>query len=387
MHRLWRQLAIATNWPVLAAVAVLSSVGAVSIWVQSQDMGAKQLFCLCVAVACLAAVQMVSYTVIGRYAWGLYALSLILVLYTVAGSKVHVPGVEKVNGAFAWIKFGPLSFEPSELMKISFVMVMARYLRFRSNYRTLPGLLAPFGLAVLPAALILKQPDLGVAALFLPTLLAMLFVAGARWKHVWGIVGLAVLLAPLFWLSGTDLPIFRHLPMLVQPYQRERVAAMLGSDPQTLKTGGYQQERALVAMGSGGLSGKGLGNLTASRGVPEAQNDMIFAVVGEQFGFIGSFIILMAYIVLIAAGIEISAATREPFGRLLALGIVVLLSVQTLLNLMVVMRLFPVTGVTLPFVSYGGSSLVASYVAAGLLMNIGQNRPLVMARESFSFHD
>jgi cell division protein FtsW (lipid II flippase) len=112
---------------------------------------------------------------------------------------------------------------------------------------------------------------------------------------------------------------------------------------------------------------------------------MIFAIIGEQFGFIGSITVIAAYIVLFFAGIEIAAATREPFGRLMAIGIVSFLAAQAFLNLMVVMRLFPVTGVTLPFISSGGSSLIASFIAAGFLLNIGQNRPLVIARDSFEF--
>jgi cell division protein FtsW (lipid II flippase) len=380
MNKLWRQLAIGTNWPILAAVIVLSVAGIVSIYYQRSDLGVMQLIYLAVAIGCLAAVQGVNYTLLGRSAWAFYFLSLLLVLYTVAGSllagsSVSLPGVQKVNGAYAWIKFGPLSLEPSELMKIAFVMVMARYLRFRHSFRTLPGLLPPFALAALPVVLILKQPDLGVAALFFPTLMAMLFVAGAKAKHIFLVVAMAAVLTPIFWLSP-----------LVKPYQRERLSAMLGSDPRSLQASGYQQERALTALGVGGAVGKGLGNLSVSRHVPEAYNDMIFAVIGEQFGFLGSVVVLAAYLVLFAAGVEISAATREPFGKLLAVGLVVLLAAQAILNLLVVMKLFPVTGVTLPFVSYGGSSLVACYIAAGLLLNIGQNRPLVMARNAFEFN-
>jgi cell division protein FtsW (lipid II flippase) len=121
------------------------------------------------------------------------------------------------------------------------------------------------------------------------------------------------------------------------------------------------------------------------RSIPEADNDMIFALIGEQFGLFGSAAVLVAYIVVFAAGIEIAAGTREPFGRLLAVGVVTLLAGQTFLNLLVATKLMPVTGVTLPFVSYGGSSLLASCMALGLLLNIGQNRPLVMAKDSFEF--
>ena len=382
MPRLWKKLAITSNWPVLAAVAVLSGAGLVSIFQYNSDLGVRQLIYLLVALAAMAAVQGVNYNAIGRYAWGLYILSLLLVFYTVA----HLPGVSQKNGAYAWINVGPLGVEPSELMKLAFVMVLARYLRFRGSFRTLPGLLPPLALTLAPVSLILLQPDLGVAALFFPTLLAMLFVAGARAKHIFLMLALAGGLAPIFWFSGApNVPVFDKLPMLVRQYQRERLTAMFSSDPRTLQESGYQQERALAAMGFGGATGKGLGNLTVSRHVPEAYNDMIFAVIGEQFGFVGSVVILIAYLVLFAAGIEISAATREPFGRLVALGLVVLLAAQAVLNLMVVMHWFPVTGVTLPFISSGGSSLVASFIAAGLLLNIGQNRPLVIAREAFEF--
>ena len=155
-------------------------------------------------------------------------------------------------------------------------------------------------------------------------------------------------------------------------YQRGRVYDLFSNDPKTARAGGFQQERALEAAGSGGVTGKGLGRIPVGRSVPEVHNDMIFAIIGEQFGLVGSIAVIAAYIVLFAAGVEIAAATREPFGRLLAVGIVSFLAAQAFLNLMVVLRLFPVTGVTLPFVSYGGSSLVASYIAAGLLLNIGQ---------------
>jgi cell division protein FtsW (lipid II flippase) len=314
---------------------------------------------------------------------------MLLVLYTVVGTKVHLPGVEKTKGACAWISIGSgrhkFSLEPSELMKISFVMVLARYLRFRNNYRSMRGLLAPFGLALLPVILILKQPDLGVAALFIPTLLAMLFVAGAKIRHLLAVTAMGLAFVPIFWLSGENIAFFRHLPMLVHPYQRVRVQAMFTRDPKTLSEAGFQQELALEASSDGGITGNGLGVIPIGQHVPEAHDDMIFAIIGEQFGLVGSVAILLAYIVLFAAGIEIAAATREPFGRLVAVGTVSLLATQSFLNLMVVMRIFPVTGVTLPFVSYGGSSLLASYIAAGLLLNIGQNRPLVIARSSFEF--
>jgi cell division protein FtsW (lipid II flippase) len=403
MNALWKQLAIATNWPVLVAVAVLSTLGVLSIWADTRyDVNPewqKQVVYLAVALGCMMAFQMIDYRNIGRWSWPFYVLSLLLLIYTVV-PWTHVPRGDQrllrvpfTNGAYAWINFGLLRFQPAELMKIAFVMVLARYLRFRSNYRTLFGLLAPFALAIIPLGLILKQPDLGTALIFVPALFAMLFVAGAKLRHLAAIVFMGIALVPIAWCAGKDdsgvphssIPGFKYLPELVKDYQRKRVYAMFRNDPATLQATGYQQRNAMIAFGSGGVGGKGVGKIPIGRSVPEGHNDMIFALIGEQFGFFGSAAVLISYIVLFAAGVEIAAATREPFGKLLAIGVVSLLAGQTFLNLMVATKLMPVTGVTLPFISYGGSSLLASFMAAGLLLNIGQNRPLVMANDAFEF--
>ncbi len=181
LNRFWAQLAIHTNWPVLLAVALLSSLGTASIWVSDHLSGGKQLIYLGVAFGCLVAFQTINYRTIGRWVWPFYLFSLLLVVYTVIGSKIAVPFVHNIKGVYAWINFKvgseEISLEPSELVKISFVLVLARFLRYRSNYRTMAGLLQPFALAIVPVILIIKQPDLGIAALFVPTLLVMLFVA------------------------------------------------------------------------------------------------------------------------------------------------------------------------------------------------------------------
>jgi rod shape determining protein RodA len=405
MTKLWQQLAIATNWPVLAAMAVLSSLGVISIWADarwhpsSQEDGVKQLIYLAVAICFMFAFQAVNYLLIGRWAWPFYVCSLLAVLYTVVGSKVSLPFVHNTKGVYAWINVGPVSLEPSELTKIAFILVVAKYLRYKSNYRTVVGLLPPFALALVPVILILKQPDLGVAALFMPTLLVMLFVAGAKVKHMLLILLLGLMFVPLFWFSGhrfvgsganlvpdpgSEVPVLKYLPSLMKEYQRDRVKALFSRAPSS-EALNYQQDHAVMAFGTGGLSGKGIGNIPVGKTVPEAHNDMIFALIGEQFGFFGSAAVLGAFLVFFAAGIEIAAATKEPLGRLIAVGVIAMLAAQAAINLTVCLRLMPVTGVTLPFVSYGGSSLLASYMAAGLLLNVGQNRPLMIGRDSFQF--
>jgi rod shape determining protein RodA len=283
--------------------------------------------------------------------------------------------------------------------------VLARYLRFRSNYRTLRGLVPPFLLCLVPVAMILKQPDLGTALVFIPMLFAMLFIAGARMSHLAAVVAMGLLAAPVLWFSGKheivdretgvatacrvcpSVPVLNHLPSFVKHYQRERVNAMFRDDPATLNSTGMQQHTALIALGSGGLSGKGAGEIPIGRRVPLAHNDMIFALIGEQFGLFGALAVLGAYGVLFVAGIEIAAATREPFGRLIAVGVVAMLASQAFLNLMVATKLMPVTGITLPLVSYGGSSLLATFMAIGLMLNVGDHRPYVMANDAFEFED
>lgn len=390
---IWRRMAIATNWPILAAVLVLSAVGLLTIRGyglarNDLDDARKQLIFFVIGLGCMTAFQAVNYQRIGRFAWAFYLLSFLPLGYTVLGTMYALPGVTRINGACNWIRMGPFSLQPAELMKVAFVMVLARYLRFRKNYRSIPGLLAPFALCVAPVIFILKQPDLGTALVFGPTLLAMLFVAGAKMKHMMAILGLGLLMIPVVWMSGQpNVPILGSLPSLMSDYQRERVYAMFSSDQRTLQGIGFQQHMAETSLGSGGIVGKGLGNMPVGRNVPEGHNDMIFALIGEQFGFIGSAVVIAAYVVLLAAGVEIAGSTREPFGRLVAVGIIVILATQAFLNIAVSMKVFPVTGVTLPFVSYGGSSLIASFMAAGLLLNIGQHRPLVMADDSFEFGD
>ena len=406
-RQIWSQLAIGTNWPILVAVALLSSIGLLTVWNDVGPDGAihhgpTHLMYIVVGISCMVAFQAVNYQQIGHWAWTFYLAAFVLVLYTVAGAEVakhslqrtHLPGVPSINGASKWIVIGPASLEPAELMKVGFIMVLARYLRFRSNYRTFGGLIAPLAVALVPVFFILRQPDLGTSFCFIPALFAMLFVAGAKLRHLSVIILIGIAIAMVAWLSGTDaktgkahttLRVFPHLPQMISPHQRQCILDIFNNDPHTMENGGFQQKLALTAFGSGGAIGKGIGKMPIGKHVPESDNDMVFALIGEQFGFFGATVVLLAYLTLFFAGTEIAASTREPFGRLVALGVVAMLAAQTFSNLMVAVRLMPVTGVPLPFISTGGSSIVASFMSAGLLLNIGQNRAIVMAKDAFEF--
>jgi rod shape determining protein RodA len=386
----WR--AFGGIWLICAAVAILCVAGFAAISAVSTSEAQTQAAYFGAGVFVFWLVQRMHYRRLGTWAWTLYFFSLLLLIYMmVAPERRGFLCVPRINGYRSWIDLKVITLQPAELTKIAFALVLARYLRFRSNYRTAFGLLAPMALAVAPILLILQQQDVGTCLTFIPALFAMLFVAGAKWRHLLFLVCLGILLAPIAWLAGPahsggpDKPFFRHLPTLVRPNQRARVIAMFSHDPRTLNESGFQQQKALVALGSGGLTGKGLGHVPIGKTVPEAQNDMVLSLIGEQFGFVGVAIVVLCYCVLFACGVEIAGATKDPFGRLLAVGLISILAGETFLNLMVTTRLMPVTGLTLPFVSYGGSSLLTCFISLGILVSVSKNRPIMVGPEAFEF--
>lgn len=379
-----------TNALVIFSIAVLSVAGICSIWAADPEHGKKQALFVALGTGVLLVMQGMHYKAIGRAAWLLHLLALLAIAYTLVPFLRVEPGVSRfgfvpqVNGAYNWIDFKVLRFQPTEIAKITYVLTLASYLRYRQSQRTYLGLIPPFVLTLVPLIMILKQPDLGTCLVFIPVMFAMLFVAGARAGHLITVAVAGILCIPIFWCLGNGhTPVLGQMPALVKQYQRDRVYAMFSDDAKTLRESGFQQHRALIALGSGGWTGKGFGEIEAGRQVPESHNDMIFSLVGEQWGFFGVVIVLSAYGLLFIAGAETAGSTRDPYGRLVALGLTAMLAGSAFLNLFVVLRLMPVTGVTLPFVSYGGSSLLANFLLAGLLMNIASRRPIVMARSTF----
>ena len=386
-------------FPMMLSVGtlVLLGIGSIHAWAGArEDEARKQMVFLCFAVAAFLAVQLVNYRKLLRYSLLFYLLTLLPLAYTVA-SRAHdrvygLPFAKPVKGACAWIQLGPISIQPSEFAKIALVMFLAWILRQEEQQRQRSGrmILQVLGFSFLSLVLVLQQPDLGMVLTMLTPVLALLFVSGIRKRYLAGLFLSGLLALPVLWLSGTcdlmgsacpdcpNVPVLRHLPQVVKHYQRSRVYSLFSADPRIQQEGGYQQERALEAIGSGGLRGKGQGDISVSRHVPEAQNDMVLALIGEQYGLLGIAVVLLSYTLLFGAGIAIAMVHREPAGKLLAVGLVVLMAGQTLFNLGVILRLLPVTGLTLPFVSYGGSSLVANFMVVGLLVNIARNQKKAM---------
>ncbi|MGH3009348.1 MAG: putative lipid II flippase FtsW [Gaiellaceae bacterium] len=266
----------------------------------------------------------------------------------------------RINGARRWIAVGPLAFQPSELAKLALVVWTAAYLSRRPPPRTLKELGRPIGLLVGGfACLVLVEPDLGTALTLLLVVGAILLVSGTRVSLLATAYGLVISLAAIAAWSS--------------PYRRARLLTFL--DPWKDPTGaGLQNVQALISLGSGGIFGRGLGQgIEPLHYLPEAPTDMIFAVVGEELGLIGVTLVLLAFSVFAYAGIRLALACRDPFAKRLAAGITALVCGQAAINIAAVVGVAPLTGIPLPFVSYGGSSLVVMLGAVGVLLNIARN--------------
>jgi len=264
-----------------------------------------------------------------------------------------------VSGARRWVVWGPLSVQPSELFKICFLLMMVWALTSRwaqpVGKLTLAMMLP---IVAVPVALIIKQPDLGTALLLVPVLVILLIGAGVRLKLLGGLALVSLSALPLAWLA-------------LKEYQRERILVFLDPFRDPLGSA-YNVIQAKIAIGSGQLLGKGVAGATQSRlaFLPERHTDFIFAVFAEMWGFVGCLVLLLCYVLLLLRGFDIAATAREPVGRLLALGATSLLAAQVLINVGMVTGLLPVVGIPLPLMSYGGSSMVASFMTLGLLLSV-----------------
>ena len=265
----------------------------------------------------------------------------------------------RINGARRWITIGPLVFQPSELAKLALVVWTAAYLSRHRPPRTLKELVRPIGVLVLLfALLVLVEPDLGTALTLLLVVGAILLVSGTRLSLLASAYGLVLGLAAIVAWSS--------------PYQRARLLTFL--DPWKDPTGaGLQNVQALISIGSGGIFGRGLGSGIEPLGyLPEAHTDMMFAVVGEELGLVGVTLVIMAFCAFAYAGIRLAITCRDPFAKRLAAGITALVCGQAAINMAAAIGLAPLTGIPLPFVSYGGSSLVVMLVSVGVLLNIAR---------------
>ena len=401
----------------LAAALALVAVGIMTIYSvghpaqpcpagQDGDLGSfweKQVKFAVIGVIGFIAVNLINYRRLGALSYWFYAFGLMLLAILLLGKIVHIPFVPEINGTHRWIKFTIKGYalpalQPSEFCKLAYILALAWYLRYRSNYRNFNTLIGPFALTLLPMILILLEPDLGTVLLMMPILFTMLFVAGAKVKHLLIIVLMALLLSPLLWYQMKPYQKIRISSVLLQSgwvQEKAEQYPALGkilvgkkfSKKQWRSDWGYHLIRSKYAVASGGAKGYGFrqGPFIKYNFLPERHNDFIFAAIAHQWGFRGCMVILGLYALIISCGLEIAANNTDPFGRLLAVGVIAMVAVEVIVNVGMALGLMPITGMTLPLVSYGGSSLLVSAVAVGLLNNVGRCRPFSVARKRIDY--
>ena len=313
----------------------------------------RQLAFALVGICFCLVVSRLDYRFLAQGSAGLYfGLIAALVFVLLVG--------ESEFGSKRWIDVGGTRVQPSEIGKLIVILALAKYLSDNSErVKDLPVFLTSLAIATVPALLVFAEPDLGSASIFLFVWLGMVIMAGADMRHVLGTIGMVLAIAPF------------ALIIIVTEYQRDRVRLFL--DPAADALGaGFNTIQAEISIGSGGWFGKGLteGSQTQLDYLRTQTTDYVFSVLGEELGFVGAMVLFGLFILLLFRGLRAAAISQDIFGRMVAVGIVIFILLQAFINIGVNIRLFPVTGIPLPFISQGGSSLVTVFIAVGLLESV-----------------
>jgi cell division protein FtsW (lipid II flippase) len=407
---------VAVRLCLLAAVLILIGIGIATIYsvghpadpspaAQAEDLSGywkKQIMFTVVGLAGFMAVNSVNYRRFGQLSYWIFAVVLVLLAaLLVSKYVVELPFAKPRAGTYRWLWLTVgghtlPAIQPSEFCKLAYVMALAWYLRYRSNYRNFKALVGPFALALLPMVLILPEPNLGTVLLMMPILFTMLFVAGAKVKHFLIVVLMALMVSPLLWHNMKSYQRIRIAGLVLQSsWVRDKAEKHLWlgevlvgekfSEKKWKNTWGWHLIRSKYAVASGGAEGYGFrrGPFVKYDFLEERENDFIFATIAHQWGFWGCLVLLGLYVIVFGCGLKIAAHNTDPFGKLLAVGIVAMFVVEVLVNVSMTMGLMPITGLTLPLVSYGGSSLLVSMISVGLLNNVGRRRAFTVAPKPF----
>jgi rod shape determining protein RodA len=350
-------------WHVAFLVLGIASLGVWNLASASRSAHApvwiSQLSWMGAGAAVALAIGLVDYRRFMRGAYVFYALVVLLLVATALKGRV-------VMGARRWLAIGPLNLQPSELAKIAVTMALARWFHMDASKRKdgygLLGLVIPAVITLVPALLILKQPDLGTALIVVAVGATMIVFAKVRWQAL-VTVGVVVLAGAVF--------AYPHL----KPYQKKRVETFLNPEGDVLGAG-YHATQSMIAVGSGQGLGKGWGQGTQTllSFLPEQHTDFIFSVWAEEHGFVGCLLLLALYYALVVSALGIAGNARDRFGHFLAIGVTAMLFWHAFINMGMVTGVLPVVGVTLPLMSYGGSSVMAVLIGVGLLNNVASRR-------------
>jgi rod shape determining protein RodA len=350
-------------WHLAAVVLAISAIGLWNLASASRSAHApvwiSQSAWMGVGILVALSVTLVDHRAFQRLSWIFYGIVLLLLVAVLVKGRY-------VMGARRWLTFGPVNFQPSELAKIAVALALANWFHVDAERRRdgygLFGLAVPILVTLVPAALILKQPDLGTALVVVAVGATQTLFAKVRWKTLALLAGVGIVGAFL---------VYPHL----KPYQKKRVETFL--DPQADALGaGYHATQSMIAVGSGQGLGKGWGQGTQTylSFLPEQHTDFIFSVWAEEHGFVGCLLLLGLYFALVTAAVDIAGSARDRFGNFLAVGVTAMLFWHVVINIGMVVGLLPVVGVTLPLMSYGGSSVIVIYGSIGLLANVGMRR-------------
>ncbi|MCF8054076.1 MAG: rod shape-determining protein RodA [Deltaproteobacteria bacterium] len=360
-----RRLFTDLNWSLLFVTLLCTIIGVVNIFstgviapgVEQTPFYLKQLRWAGIAFILLIILISIDYRTIGRYSYLIYVLAIILL------AMVDFVGHES-RGSQRWLNFFGVSIQPSEFMKIAMVFVLAKYVsdnKQKGGYG-FKELIKPLLLLMIPFWLVLKQPDLGTAIMILLIFLSMLIVVGLKKKETIIFSLLSVCAMPFLWF-------------LLKDYQKIRIMTFL--DPSRDPFGsGYHITQSIIAAGSGQILGKGFmeGSQTKLQFLPEQHTDFVFSVFAEEWGFLGAILLLLLLLHIILSGIKITYASRDYLGSLLAMGATAIIFWESVINIGMVLGLLPVVGIPLPFMSYGGSSLLVVFICVGVLLSVSMRR-------------
>ena len=327
----------------------------------------KQMVWFAIGIILMLVASVIDYTFFSQFYIFIYIINILMLL------AVLLLG-ENINGATRWISIGPVSLQPSEFAKLIMIFFLAKFLSIKQEkINHLPTLLLVCITVLIPVILIQKQPSLSASLVLLAILCIELFIAGLSFKIIRVVLAVVIpFIAFILWDVARETPLL--MDKILKPHQFTRILAFV--DPSRDMDSYYQTEKAINAIGSGQLNGKGLyqGTLNQLSYLPEPHNDFIFSVIGEEFGFIGCSIVLLLLIFIIFRCILIAVSTRDLFSQLIVTGVAGMIAFQTFVNVGVATGIMPNTGMSLPFVSYGGSSMWTNMAAIGLVLNIGMKR-------------
>jgi rod shape determining protein RodA len=350
------------RWGLFLVTCVLLTVGVAFIHSASYKIAtgtydgyaSRQLQWVAYGLGLFFTLLFISYRDIGK-------LSPLIYIASLAGlAAVFVFGVT-VKGSQRWIPLGGVRVQPSEFMKLAIIVVLARYAARGQNLKEFRSLIVPGILCLIPMALIAKQPDMGTTMVFVPIYFGIMYVGGAAKKHLLLLAALGLALTPVLWFG------------VLKDYQKGRLVAFVNPESSDYRLSeGYHVIQSKVAVGSGGFTGKGYGFGTQNTHavLPERHTDFVFSVVGEEWGFAGCIFVLGLLFGIMLLCLDVAYSTNDPFGRLIVVGVATMIFVQTVVNVGMTIGLMPITGLTLPLMSFGGSSLMTSMAGLSLVMNV-----------------